>query len=643
LKITENKKNVYMIQISAEYVGSVYLPYAIGSIAACAWENKTVKQNYCLKPFIFRRDDISVLVNSFENPYIVAFSGYLWNFEFNKEFARNLKEKYPGCIIIFGGHSTPGTTGFLDKNNYIDYLVLGEGEIPFTELLCAISNGSDLHEVSNIIYKNYDGKAVKSITRIITDIDYPSPFIKGYFDEIIINNPEIKFSAVLETNRGCPYRCSYCDWGIHNEKVRQFPLKKVYEEIAWICANKIEYLVCADANFGIFDRDCEIADKFIEARIKTGYPWKLNVNYAKNSNLRVFDISKKMNEYGLSKGATLSFQSFSPTVLKNIRRTNMTFEHFNELMALYNFQKIKTYSDLIIGLPGETYESFVTAIDKLLEAGQHVSIIIFNCYWLVNSEMGSPHYIKKHKIETVSAPLHRVHCPPSEENISEYSQIVVSNSTMDRNMWVRTKLFSICVECFHCLGLLRYLAIYLYYEHGIKYRDFYEQLINWLESTPGSLSGSIFAHVSTETANSVLGHGSWFYVHDVFGNITWPFEEGMFLELGYQSEQFYSEISDFLKSFNIEQKILFDLIKYQKGMLKLPQKSDSVFNFDYDFHNYFNSISAGSIQELKAIKNTIRLNDTNIPDKWEKYAIEVVWFGRHGGDTLYTDVKQTFT
>ena len=91
----------------------------------------------------------------------------------------------------------------------------------------------------------------------------PSPYLSGSFDRLIEAYPENEWLILWETNRGCPFQCTFCDWGSATKtKVRKWDMDKLFEEIEWFADNKIPYIDCCDANFGIFtDRDLSLAKK----------------------------------------------------------------------------------------------------------------------------------------------------------------------------------------------------------------------------------------------------------------------------------------------------------------------------------------------------------------------------------------------
>ena len=88
-------KNIYFIQVGFAFDKSVYLPYATGTIVAYCKNQPDIASEYDFKEIIFRRDDIEKVVSGMESPYLVAFSTYVWNVEYNKALARAVKEKYP--------------------------------------------------------------------------------------------------------------------------------------------------------------------------------------------------------------------------------------------------------------------------------------------------------------------------------------------------------------------------------------------------------------------------------------------------------------------------------------------------------------------------------------------------------------------
>ena len=68
---------------------------------------------------------------------------------------------------------------------------------------------------------------------------------------------------------------------------------------------------------------------------------------------------------------------------------------------MYTNRGIMAYSELILGLPGETYESFSEGIETLFECGQHKSVIVYPCELLPNSQLGSKDAVEKYKIEKI--------------------------------------------------------------------------------------------------------------------------------------------------------------------------------------------------------------------------------------------------
>ncbi len=635
-------KNIYMVQVGFAFDKSLYLPYAVGCLAAYSQADAFLKSEYRFKELIYKRDRLDDVVFRLDKPYLVAFSNYIWNFEYNKALAAKIKAAYPDCTILFGGHNVSRSAELLNEP-YVDILMFGEGEIPFARLLTALAKGENLSTVTNIAYRE-NGKTLVTPQENFDSLDtFPSPFLSGVFDEIIAAAPDTDFLTVLETNRGCPFSCAYCDWCVC-KKVRFFPLEKVKAEIEWLSAHKIEYCFCADSNFGMFKRDEEIVDCIVAAKEKNGYPKVFRPCYAKDSDERVFAISQKLNKYGMDKGATMAYQTLNNQALENINRKNLTLEHFSSLLNMYNQNNIPTYSELILGLPGETYESFSQGICTLLEAGGHNSLSVYYCEMLPNAPMADKEYIEKHKIKTATVGFNHIHSAAHEEEVDEKSTLIIETATMSHDMWIKSNIFSVCVQCFHNLGLLRCFALYLRNEKNISYYDFYNALVSELYSSKDTLANRIFKEIADKLRDSE--NGQWNYKNELFGEAEWFLEEGAFLELAQRLDVFYEEITPFLKSFDIDETVFDELMKYQREILRLPAKAEIICESDFDFYNYFRRIYTGEYNPLEAKKNTVSVRfDDNITE-WRDYAREIVWYGRRKGATLATNgryrLEQTF-
>jgi len=635
------KKNVYFVQVSAVYGESVktaYLPYASGCLAAYAWNDKTVAENFDIGRFIFIRENIDKAIDTLKDPFLVGFSSYIWNMEYNKEFAKKLKLRFPECIVVFGGHNVKPDGCDLNDMPYCDIIIHGEGEEPFKNLLISYAENKPLSDINNISYRE-NNQIISTAKTVPFDVEnYPSPYLSGCFDSII-DESGISPSIIWETNRGCPNRCAFCDWGELKSKVRHFPMERIKTELDWMVKNKVEYVYCADANFGLFQRDNEIADMIINYRDTYGYPQVFKTNYTKNRDDVVFEISRKLIKKGIGKSPTLSFQSLSPDVLKNIGRSNMELDHFKKLMVRYNKEDVPVYSELILGLPGESYDSFSSGIATLLECGQHTCIGIYPCELLPNSLLANPEYMSKYGIKTVKTPFSQYHCKPDKNDVCELSNIIVSTNTMCLEDWRKSFIFSICIQAFHNLGLTRAFAIYLHHEKNISYKNFYEKLIIWLDSqADSSVSGAVYSHLKQLTSDVSEGKGTFSVPYGENEIITWSFEEYIFFRLARNIDKFYEEIFNFIKQFDIDNNILSSLISYQKNIIKQPFKGDTEIENDYNFYDYFSRIYADSYSPLIKEKTVIKSEGETF-NSWDEYARFCIWYGRRDDAQLYTGKK----
>ena len=625
------KKKVYLLQIGSSFATPWFLPYSMGCIAAYLKRDTEISEHYVIPDIITAREPIDKVLNRFDSPFMAAFSCSVWNIEYNKALAERLKKIYPRIIIVFGGPSIEKDGSLLDRCPYVDFLMYNEGEESTAALLKALENGEDLKSVPNLCFRSGEEKVTTDFY-VPEDIsDYPSPYTDGIFDGIMAEFPDIEYHVTIETNRGCPYSCAYCEWSC-TKKVRLFPIEKVKKEIEWAARHKISYSYCADANFGMFDRDVEIAEFVVEQKKKYGYPGVFKPCYAKESNENVFKAGYILNKNQIDKSVTLAYQSLDKTALENIGRKNLTLESFAEIDAKFTAAGVPTYTELILGLPGETFESFCKGICTLLEKGQNNSMTVYDCQVYPNTLISSKDYRERFGIKTSVIPQLGIHFTPELNGVQEYIEIITETATMPKKDWVKACMFAVVLQTFHHLGLLRYFAIYLHNEKGVSYYDFYNRLFSYIYKESDGFVNGFFESLSrrkydTETAD-------WTYQRDVFGSTGWYFEEGAFLEMVYHFDEFRSDMMPFLKSFDVEPELLEGLLDYQYSLIRLLNKDEATVCSDWNFYSYFEKGA-----ELKKIKSVLHVKSEKIFDNWADYAREVIWFGKRYSATLLVNPR----
>ena len=264
--------------------------------------------------------------------------------------------------------------------------------------------------------------------------------------------------------------------------------EKVYQEIEWLGANKIEYIFMADANFGIFpDRDMAITDYILDVQARTGYPATVNANWRKNAKQNVIEIVKKFISNGFNRGMTLSVQSMDVDVLKIIKRKNMQSSHLGEMMDLLNKECIGSYTELILPLPGETTKSWRQGLADVLEIGQHNSIEIWFHQVLENATSNLPEHKNEYGFKTVELPDYVAgdREPDHDQHISEITEIVKETSTMTYNEFLDNWMYAWMIINFHCGGWSQVITRVWDKQGKQTYRQSYDKLFNAIQEDMG--------------------------------------------------------------------------------------------------------------------------------------------------------------
>ena len=286
----------------------------------------------------------------------------------------------------------------------------------------------------------------------------------------------------VETNRGCPHRCTFCDWGtVTYGKINKFGLNRVAEDIAWAERNKVGFIFNADANFGMFkERDIEIAKMFRKAA-DNGRLEAVNVQYSKNSTEVIFEIAQILGD--ISRGVTLSVQSMNEPTLKAIKRKNMSINKISDQIEKSKRWGVKTYSELILGLPDETLESWKDGFAKILECGQHDSIDVWFCQMFGNTDLNSSTTREVYGIKTIKAEDY-MSFSNDEGGVKEIIELVSETNTMSNDDLIEAYMYGWLIVQFHIAGYTQLVAKNLN-RLGMGYRSFYDKLFAYIKNDSG--------------------------------------------------------------------------------------------------------------------------------------------------------------
>ena len=593
-------------------------PLNVGYIASYCLDKYGSKLDVTLFKYIDELEQ-AILDNP---PDILALSNYVWNHRIDSEMFRIASKQNPNALKVWGGPNfpldLPSQKKFLDKHPEVDIYVPLEGEIGFSKIVERVLNKAESKEeirekalekpIDGCISRGSDGKFQFTFTeeRLRNLDEIPSPYLNGLMDKFF----DGKLSPMLSTNRGCPFTCSFCvDGNDLLNQVNKFSLERVNSELEYIgnhITKNMHHLKITDLNFGMIPRDIEVCNKIRELQNKHDYPKFIDCTTGKNSKEKVIQAIKNTD------GAIeflISVQSMDQQVLENIRRSNISVEQMMELAPALKEANLSTSSEVILGLPGETYQSHINTIRDLVRA-QLDNIFVYTCMLIDGSELATPEQRKKWGLETKYRILPRDFTKLSNgRKVLEIEEVAISTNTLtfDEYIELRSLVFSVFVTN---KGIVYNSILKLMRENDLDVFELFYRTIKELPNAPKRVQEIFdkFNHATidelwnspeeienfyqdNENYNKLLrGEAGINVLHYFFALATAEYMEPW---TEYIIEIFYKLIKESKKmNKQLEQQFL-DVTNYSRGMGFDPLGKDRMRNnpeyvFQYDILSWLN-------------------------------------------------------
>jgi radical SAM superfamily enzyme YgiQ (UPF0313 family) len=418
-------------------------------------------------------DDFMDAINQC-SPNIVMVTNYMWNEALSLWYLKEVKRRYPNTLTVMGGPNISieeeRQKAFVQSHPEIDIYALGEGDYLAKDIVQLYLNANgDLNalkqseELYSCVY-NLGGDAyIKNVAKRSRNLDdIPSPWLTGIMDKFFDN----KLSPLYETNRGCPFACTFCVQGTKfYTKVTYFGIERVREELFYI-AQKIQTLSpdvkilrIADPNFGMYERDVVIAKFMGETQKLYEYPMFIDATTGKNKPERIIKAMEQVS------GALImwqSVQSLDDTVLTNIKRENIKLSTYSDINVYLKGRGLKSQADLILCLPGETLESHLKAMEGLANSG----VLRFNNFQamvLKGSEMETIEYREKFGFATRYRLIQKNFSVHNDDIVFETEEIIISTDSFSFEDYLIARKYHLIINIF--LNELRF-----------------EKLLNFLDS-----------------------------------------------------------------------------------------------------------------------------------------------------------------
>ena len=303
-----------------------------------------------LKEFTINNRAIDIVEGLLQNnPKIIGLGVYIWNAEETLQVVKLLKTVSPETIIILGGPEVTYETNQQEICDLADYVITGQADISFRKTCDDILNNKIPLE-----------KIIKAEHFKLSEINLP---YSEYSDEDIKNRV-----IYVEASRGCPYKCEFCLSSL-DKTVYPFDLDLFLQEMQVLSDRGVRSFKFIDRTFNLkIATSIKIMDFFLEkmASEKVYLHFELIPDHLPD---KLKAVMQRFPEDSLQ--FEIGIQSLNPDIQNLISRKQDDNKVASNMNWIRNNTNAHIHADLIIGLPGETMESFAKGFDELVEMNPH--------------------------------------------------------------------------------------------------------------------------------------------------------------------------------------------------------------------------------------------------------------------------------
>jgi putative methyltransferase len=617
------KKNILISVPNNNPSHVIYLPTIWGVLKSYCDRKKTLKQNYqWLAPIILKGSPETLLA-----PYrdmaidVLGLSCYSWNMLTNMKIAQVVRESHPDCFIVAGGpHVDYKNTNLFQEHPELNAVILKDGEIPFSQLLEQLLAGDlDLLDIPGLILPPGPKEKVSGEKYIVgKPPELPrtlegSPWLENrvFFESLMADLrqrfPGRPIGIPWEIDRGCPYACTFCDWGSNTaSKVRARDMEFIIKETDWIAANKIHVNFITVANFGLLDSDEKVLDAIIAAKQAHGFPRVFIWNNAKNNVDRVVSMNERAFRAGIVDFHILSVQSLDEEVLDAMKRAPVGRKVVRQVVSRATQAGIPCVAQLIFGGPADTRKKFLGSLTSLMELGVHDEYVAYAFDVLPNAPAANPEYRKKWGIETVTR-RGAVNRRNPNERSEDRSTIIVATNTYDKGEFVDMYVDGRLIMALHNGGVTQFLAHFLYRAGLSSYDRFYDIVQTNLFHAQNSDWHKIYQECHHHMAVFVSDNGEDCSESMIFPDIEelnylFNVEEYFLAKLLLQLGKFYEDLLVLMQHEFGDSEYFVSLLDYQRAVMIDPSYDRRIGRrvaLSHDWPYFFSNQGGGLVYPTK--------------------------------------------